>query len=146
MKAARSFILATVFELAFVAGGSASVQEQETAGNVVNRVGFDQKLGVQLPLGLRFRDESGRELTPGRPVRPQARDPRAGLLPLPAALQPGFERPDSQPEAAVARRRQGFRRRRVQHQPGREARVGGRRSWHTSSVTTGPAANPAGTS
>ena len=65
MRAARSFILATVFELAFVAGGSASVQAQETAGNVVNQVGFDQKLGVQLPLGLRFRDESGRELTLG---------------------------------------------------------------------------------
>ena len=65
MSAARSFILATVFELAFVAGGSASVQAQETAGNVVNQVGFDQKLGVQLPLGLRFRDESGRELTLG---------------------------------------------------------------------------------
>jgi len=31
----------------------------------VNQVGFDQKLGVQLPLGLRFRDESGRELTLG---------------------------------------------------------------------------------
>lgn len=65
MRAARSFILATVFELAFVAGGSASVQAQETAGNVENQVGFDQKLGVQLPLGLRFRDESGRELTLG---------------------------------------------------------------------------------
>ena len=65
MRAARSFILATVFELAFVAGGSASVQAQATAGNMVNQVGFDQKLGVQLPLGLRFRDESGRELTLG---------------------------------------------------------------------------------
>ena len=48
-----------------MAGGSASVQAQETAGGVVNQVGFDQKLGVQLPLDLRFRDESGRELTLG---------------------------------------------------------------------------------
>ena len=32
---------------------------------MVNQVGFDQKLGVQLPLDLRFRDDSGRELTLG---------------------------------------------------------------------------------
>ena len=31
-------------------------------GGVVSQVGFDQKLGVQLPLDLRFRDEAGREL------------------------------------------------------------------------------------
>jgi protein SCO1 len=35
---------------------------QETPGRVVSDVGFDQKLGVQLPLGLPFRDESGRDL------------------------------------------------------------------------------------
>jgi len=65
MRSARSFILATVFALAFVAGGSASVHAQETAGDVVNQVGFDQKLGVRLPLDLLFRDDSGRELTWG---------------------------------------------------------------------------------
>ena len=28
----------------------------------MNQVGFDQKLGVQLPMDLRFRDDSGRDL------------------------------------------------------------------------------------
>ncbi len=65
MRTARSLILGTAFELACVAVGSAYVQAQETAGNVVNQVGFDQKLGEQLPLGLRFRDDSGIELTLG---------------------------------------------------------------------------------
>jgi protein SCO1/2 len=65
MRTARPFVAATVFKLALVAGGLASVVAQETAGNVLNQVGFDQKLGVQLPLGLRFRDESSRELTLG---------------------------------------------------------------------------------
>ncbi len=38
---------------------------QATVGGVVSQVGFDQKLGVQLPLDLAFRDESGRELRLG---------------------------------------------------------------------------------
>jgi protein SCO1/2 len=35
---------------------------QATVGGVTSQVGFDQKLGVQLPLGVRFRDDQGREL------------------------------------------------------------------------------------
>lgn len=35
---------------------------QATVGGVVSEVGFDQKLGVQLPLDLAFRDQTGREL------------------------------------------------------------------------------------
>ena len=35
---------------------------RQTVGGVVSQVGFDQKLGVQLPLDLRFRDDQGREL------------------------------------------------------------------------------------
>jgi protein SCO1 len=35
---------------------------QRPAGGVVSQVGFDQKLGLQLPLNLRFRDDQGREL------------------------------------------------------------------------------------
>jgi protein SCO1 len=35
---------------------------QATLGGVVSQVGFDQRLGAQLPLGLRFHDETGREL------------------------------------------------------------------------------------
>ena len=35
---------------------------QETSGGVITQVGFDQKLGVQLPLDLRFQDDDGREL------------------------------------------------------------------------------------
>ena len=38
---------------------------QETLGRVVSDVGFDQKLGVQLPLELSFRDESGRDVRVG---------------------------------------------------------------------------------
>jgi protein SCO1 len=65
MTGARSLILMTVFGLAFAAGFSASVTAQESAGSVVNQVGFDQNLGTQLPLDLRFCDDSGRELTLG---------------------------------------------------------------------------------
>src|ERR1700722_14458776 len=35
---------------------------QETVGGVVSQVGFDQKLGIQLPLDLRFHDDTGRDL------------------------------------------------------------------------------------
>jgi protein SCO1/2 len=38
---------------------------QGDAGRLVQAVGFDQKLGVQLPLELPFRDESGREIRLG---------------------------------------------------------------------------------
>jgi protein SCO1/2 len=40
----------------------AVVCAQATVGGVVSQVGFDQKLGVQLPLDLAFRDDMGREL------------------------------------------------------------------------------------
>jgi protein SCO1/2 len=65
MSAARSFVLTTVHALALVVGGPASLRAQQTAGSVVNEVGFDQHLGVQLPLDLRFRDDTGRELNLG---------------------------------------------------------------------------------
>jgi protein SCO1/2 len=53
--------------------GLTRAQEQDTPGAVVNRVGFDQKLGDRLPLDRRFRDDSGRdralaELLGGRPL------------------------------------------------------------------------------
>jgi len=48
-----------LFGIGIIAGTAAVVQAQETKG-VVSQVGFDQKLGVQLPLELRFQDESGR--------------------------------------------------------------------------------------
>jgi protein SCO1 len=35
---------------------------QATVGGVVSQVGFDQKLGTQLPLDLRFHDDQGREI------------------------------------------------------------------------------------
>jgi protein SCO1/2 len=43
-----------------LAAPAASAQEQ--SGGVVSQVGFDQELGVQLPLDRRFRDDTGREL------------------------------------------------------------------------------------
>jgi protein SCO1 len=39
-----------------------TARAQATLGGVVSQVGFDQKLGAQLPLDLRFHDETGREL------------------------------------------------------------------------------------
>jgi protein SCO1 len=38
---------------------------QQTVGGVVSQVGFDQKLGIQLPLDLRFHDDLGRDLRLG---------------------------------------------------------------------------------
>jgi protein SCO1/2 len=43
----------------------AQQQERSPAGSVVTQVGFDQKLGVRLPLDLHFRDDSGRDLALG---------------------------------------------------------------------------------
>ena len=40
-------------------------QEPDSPGAVVNRVGFDQKLGVRLPLDRHFRGDSGRDLALG---------------------------------------------------------------------------------
>ncbi len=57
--------MALAIGLACVASLPASATAQSPAGSVVSQVGFDQKLGVQLPLDLRFRDESGRELPLG---------------------------------------------------------------------------------
>jgi protein SCO1/2 len=54
-----SLTLAVV--LVFPAPGRA----EESAGSVVREVGFDQHLGERLPLGVRFRDDSGRDLTLG---------------------------------------------------------------------------------
>lgn len=50
--------------IGLIAGMTASARAQETKG-VVSQVGFDQKLGVQLPLELRFQDESGRRVRLG---------------------------------------------------------------------------------
>ena len=41
---------------------SSSAPAQATVGGVVSQVGFDQKLGTQLPLDLRFHDDQGREI------------------------------------------------------------------------------------
>ncbi len=53
--------------------GRVNAQDQATPGGVVEKVGFDQKLGDRLPLDRRFRDDPGRELAlgellGGRPV------------------------------------------------------------------------------
>ena len=56
---------ATILILAAFTPGLVCAQDQATSGGVVDRVGFDQKLGVRLPLDRRFRDDSGRELALG---------------------------------------------------------------------------------
>jgi protein SCO1/2 len=61
MNVYRSIVFVTLCGFASVIGSPAFVQAQESAGRVVNEVGFDQNLGAQLPLGLHFRDEGGRE-------------------------------------------------------------------------------------
>ena len=45
--------------LNFVNGAPALAQA--TVGTITNQVGFDQKLGAQVPLDLHFRDEAGRD-------------------------------------------------------------------------------------
>jgi protein SCO1/2 len=44
---------------------------QDSAGSVVREVGFDQRLGQRLPLGLGFRADSGRGLTLGELFGPR---------------------------------------------------------------------------
>jgi protein SCO1/2 len=51
--------------LAMAAPAPSRAQDQGAPGETVNRVGFDQKLGVRLPLDCRFRDDTGRELALG---------------------------------------------------------------------------------
>jgi protein SCO1/2 len=63
--AALALVPITVVLLLTAAPGPARAQDQDTPGATVNRIGFDQKLGVRLPLDRRFRDESGRELALG---------------------------------------------------------------------------------
>ena len=60
----------------------------------------------------------------GRALRPAAGPAGAGLLPMPAPVQPDPQRADPDPEAAVARRRQGVRRGGGEHRPGGDARAG----------------------
>jgi protein SCO1/2 len=54
-------ILTLAVVLVFPARGPA----EESVGSVVRAVGFDQRLGERLPLGLHFRADSGRDLTLG---------------------------------------------------------------------------------
>jgi protein SCO1 len=54
-----------LFTLELMLGVPSLARAQETLGRVVSDVGFDQKLGVQLPLELSFRDESGRDVRVG---------------------------------------------------------------------------------
>jgi protein SCO1 len=61
--AQRRLVAAIAILLSLAAPGLA--QDQTTPDGVVNRVGFDQKLGDRLPLDRRFRDDSGRELALG---------------------------------------------------------------------------------
>jgi protein SCO1 len=58
-------ILVLVISIAWIAGLPASVRAQPVIGGAVNQVGFDQRLGARLPLALRFRDDSGRDLSLG---------------------------------------------------------------------------------
>ncbi len=69
MKPARSFLMWIVLVSVLSAGFPAFVRAQQRlktpGGSVVSEVGFDQKLGIRLPLDIRFRDDSGRDLALG---------------------------------------------------------------------------------
>ena len=52
------FLIATALMLL----GPGYVHGQGAAGVLAGQVGFDQKLGAQVPLSLRFRDETGRDI------------------------------------------------------------------------------------
>jgi protein SCO1 len=58
-------LLVILMTIELIAGIESAARGQPVSGGVVSQVGFDQKLGVQLPLALRFRDDSGRELLLG---------------------------------------------------------------------------------
>jgi protein SCO1 len=58
-------VLMCFLTVGFTLGTGSPAPAQETVGRVVSEVGFDQKLGVQLPLELSFRDDSGRDLRLG---------------------------------------------------------------------------------
>jgi protein SCO1 len=62
MTSKLQITLALIMSLGCVASIPATAAAQATVGGVVSQVGFDQKLGVQLPLDLAFRDEAGREV------------------------------------------------------------------------------------
>ena len=121
---------------------------QSTIGDMASDVRFDQKLGDRLPLDLRFRDEAGREVRLGDYLGRRPGHPGPGLLQLPAALQPGAQRPDPQPRRpSRSTPGSGFDVVTVSISPGRDARAGrpeaGRRTW---SATTGPGRSGAGIS
>jgi protein SCO1 len=55
----------------FPSPARAQQQLKTPGGSIVSDVGFDQKLGTRLPLDLRFRDDSGRDLTLGELLGPR---------------------------------------------------------------------------
>jgi protein SCO1/2 len=60
----RSKLLSFLIGIGSLAAIAGPARAQETKG-VLSQVGFDQKLGVRLPLGIQFRDETGRKLRVG---------------------------------------------------------------------------------
>ncbi|MCU0981171.1 MAG: cytochrome c oxidase subunit II [Pirellulaceae bacterium] len=62
-QASRLVTLACGLALGLSLPGDAVAQRQEAAPQVLTEVGIDEQLGGQIPLGLRFRDENGREVT-----------------------------------------------------------------------------------
>jgi protein SCO1 len=67
MKTPPSAILSTALFLVAAAASSAGAQQQarSPSDSIVTQVGFDQKLGVRLPMELHFRDDTGRDLALG---------------------------------------------------------------------------------
>jgi protein SCO1/2 len=65
MTITNKALLLIFINLEWMVGAQSPAWAQPVSGGVVSQVGFDQKLGVRLPLELPFRDDSGRELRLG---------------------------------------------------------------------------------
>ena len=65
----KKLVMAMMIVSAAFVGANAQavdgVTDPATPGSIVERVGFDQKLGAQLPMDRHFRDDSGRDVTLG---------------------------------------------------------------------------------
>jgi protein SCO1 len=62
MTVKRPTILVMFMSVVLVTCGPRAAQAQSKDEGITTEVGFDQNLGVELPLALPFRDESGREI------------------------------------------------------------------------------------
>ncbi len=107
----NGFLIAGMVAAAF-SGVAAAQQMGIPAASLpmmVQGVGIDQNLNAQIPLELKFKDETGQDCSPG-PVFPrEARGAGAGLLRLPRPVRFDPERPQPRHGADLLKRGHGLR-------------------------------------